>query len=148
MIKLDLGSGSQERDHHRNGFTGIDNKDYGYNLVRDVTKGLPYSDNTVDEIIAHNFFEHLLPDDWQYVINECWRVLVPDGTLEIIVPPFTHHNAVADPTHKSFWHSGTFSYLTGKRPRNSSIGLQHWNVIDSEDTDDMIKRKMTPKGKI
>lgn len=145
MLKLDLGSGAEEREQHRNGFIGIDFKDYGYNMVRDVTRGLPFSDNTVDEIIAHNFFEHLASEDWMFVLNECWRVLTPEGTIEIIVPPFTHHNAYADPTHKSFWATNTFSYITGKRPRNSSIGLLHWHILEAEDRDDMIKRTMTPK---
>ena len=78
MLKLDLGSGAEEREQHRNGFIGIDFKDYGYNMVRDVTRGLPFSDNTVDEIIAHNFFEHLSSEDWMFVLKECWRVLTPE----------------------------------------------------------------------
>jgi len=144
-IKLDLGCGAEQRQHHIDGFIGIDIRDYGWNVVRDVTKGMPYCDDSVDEILADNFFEHLSNDDWIYVLNECHRILKPGGTIKLLVPPYTHSNAYSDPSHKSFWATGSFSYITGKRPRNSSIGLKHWDIISAEDREDAIIRVMTPK---
>jgi len=148
MRKLDLGCGKEKRKHHEQGFIGIDIVDYGWNVVRDVTKGLPYDDNSIDEILADNFFEHLAPADWMYVLNECHRVLRPGGRINMLVPPYTHHNAYADPTHKSFWATNTFSYITGKRPRNSSIGLMPWHILEAEDKEDAIIRIMTPKKEV
>jgi len=45
------------------------------------------------------------------VMNECWRVLEPDGQIWIEVPLFPTEEAIADPTHGSFLVSATFDYF-------------------------------------
>jgi len=52
----------------------------------DVTKGLPYSDNSIDAIYSCHTFEHFTKTEAQFVISECFRVLQPGGQIKIVVP--------------------------------------------------------------
>jgi predicted SAM-dependent methyltransferase len=53
----------------------------------DITKGLPFNNDTVEAIYSEHFFEHL---DYKYeakqFLTECLRCLKPQGTLRIVVP--------------------------------------------------------------
>jgi len=62
---------------------------------------LPWTwpDNSFDQIAASSVFEHLHIDLVQ-ALNECWRILRPQGTLRVKVPHWQHDNAYADPTHR------------------------------------------------
>lgn len=142
--RIDVGCGTRGGDDN---CVGIDFIDYGQKYVRDITKGLPFCDNSVEFIRCHNTLEHIRSEDVILLLNEMWRVLKPGGRADIIVPPATHHNAFADPTHKSFWNTSSFAYVSGSRPRNSSIGLKHWNIIEGTDKEDEIRRIMEPKDK-
>lgn len=46
------------------------------------------------------------------VMNEIWRVVEPGGSVWIEVPRFPAEEAIADPTHGSFFTPGTFDYFT------------------------------------
>lgn len=74
-------------------------------IVRDVTRGLPFGDASVALVRAHHFLEHLDPDDFLFVISECWRVLVPGGLLDVLVPL----GITDDPTHRIFFHENSFN---------------------------------------
>ncbi|MBN2423829.1 MAG: methyltransferase domain-containing protein [Calditrichaceae bacterium] len=54
--------------------------------ILDVTKGLPFKENTVDCIFSSHFFEHISYYNVKKLLSECYHVLVPGGTLRIIVP--------------------------------------------------------------
>lgn len=128
MKKLSLGCGKVQRP----GFIGLDIEKFGWNIVWDATKDrIPFNDNEVDFIEAHNFIEHIERKYWKHLFNECWRVLNPRGTLEIIVPNVAKSIdiALADPTHVSFWVNGTVRYLTGERPRNADYGFKRWYEV-------------------
>lgn len=47
---------------------------------------LPYGDESLDEIYAGHFLEHLERDDVRPFLAECYRCLVPGGRLGIVVP--------------------------------------------------------------
>lgn len=97
-IKLDFGCGPNKRA----GFEGVDAHPFvGVDHVVDLTKTpWPWADNSVGEAHASHFVEHL--DSWQRVafFNELYRVLVPGGTCQIIVPHWASCRAYGDPTHK------------------------------------------------
>jgi predicted SAM-dependent methyltransferase len=44
------------------------------------------ADESVDEIYLGHMLEHLRPDDAASLLRECYRVLVPGGTLGVVVP--------------------------------------------------------------
>jgi len=81
---------------------------------------LPFKDESFDSIKAVHVLEHV--DDIVSVMDECWRVLKRNGTMQVHVPMFPHELAIADPTHKRFFVPRTFSYFTVK---GRLTGLKH-----------------------
>ncbi len=75
----------------------------GVDVVRDITRGLPFMDATFDHVLMDNVLEHLSSADAIFAINEIDRVLKVGGTAEIIVPHASSQGAIQDPTHKSLW---------------------------------------------
>lgn len=70
----------------------------------------PWPDSTVDEVRAHDLFEHL-PDRIE-AMNELHRVLRPGGTAVIEVPSAVKGSGFAqDPTHKTPWAMNSFQYF-------------------------------------
>ncbi len=97
-VRLDIGCGINTRE----GYLGID-KDENCNpdIICDFGKNtLPMFGSTVDTIYTSHFLEHLTQDLYVDTMNEFYRVLVPNGTVEIIVPYFRTKVAVQDPTHR------------------------------------------------
>ena len=94
---LDLGCGPNKTE----GAIGIDIYPFeGVDYVRDLNRGLPFSDSTVDTIIARQILEHLEGSDFMFVVNEMWRVSKPDAEWLIVVPDAYSPNRYRDPTHK------------------------------------------------
>lgn len=67
----------------------------------DLNKRWPWEDSSLDEIRAHDIFEHL--KNKRFTMNEAWRVLKPGGLLDLFVPTTDGRGAFQDPTHVSFW---------------------------------------------
>lgn len=83
MLKLNLGSGYKRMY----GYVNIDNDSRTKpDILRNVERGLPFSDSTVDEVFTSHFLEHVEPDLIHFVMSEIWRVLVQFGKLKVIVP--------------------------------------------------------------
>lgn len=61
----------------------------------------PWEDESFDQIGASSVFEHLTIDLVR-CMDECWRILRPEGLLRVKLPYWQHDNAYADPTHR--WH--------------------------------------------
>jgi len=69
----------------------------------------PWADESFDRIIALDVMEHLKLDVQQW-LDECWRVLVPDGVLVLRLPAWDHECSHRDPTHRLFAHPEMFHY--------------------------------------
>ncbi len=80
-LRLNVGSG-------RVRFPGWVNIDLalGADLLLDVTKGLPFDENSVDLIYNEHFLEHLTIEDAERVLKDCRRCLKKGGTLRIAMP--------------------------------------------------------------
>lgn len=103
-MKIDIGCG----DRKRPGYIGLDVANVpGVDVVYDLEKGLPYHDNSVDEIFCSHFLEHV--KDPMKLINEVYRILKPGGIFEVVVPHFSNYN------------SYTFLHLTYYNVRNFDI---------------------------
>jgi len=128
---LNLGCGKHwKRDYPD--WVGIDIVDFGQEYVFDIEKeGLRrFSNESVEQILANDFLEHIGPDRVIFVMNECWRVLKRGGEFRISVPKFPHHDSVADPTHKSFWVENTFKiYFCGGGPIHADYSIKQWKLI-------------------
>jgi glycosyltransferase involved in cell wall biosynthesis/predicted SAM-dependent methyltransferase len=106
-LKLELGCG----EYVAEGFIGVDMKKADHvGIVHDLNVfPWPFKDNTVSHIRAYHIFEHL--KDIISVMNECYRILKPEGILELEVPTTDGHGAFSDPTHVSFWNQDTLNYF-------------------------------------
>lgn len=122
VIKLDLGCGINKRQDGN--WIGVDVIKFdGVDVVLDLgKKKWPWADNSVTEIHASHFVEHLVPAERIHFVNEVYRVLkkpeyntaggLASGFATIIVPHWASQRAYGDLTHawppvSEFW----FYYL-------------------------------------
>jgi SAM-dependent methyltransferase len=72
---------------------------------------LPFEDETVGAVHAHQFLEHFDGDDAIGILREIERVLVPGGVAFITVPyqGSSHWGQALD--HKSTWNEETWNWL-------------------------------------
>ena len=108
-MKLNLGAGNKRHD----GYINLDIcPSDSVDVVRDVLRGLPFSDDTFDEVYSENFLEHIPQSECIFVMNEIWRVLKVGGLANHVIPLAGTANMYQDPTHVSNWHPDTFLYYT------------------------------------
>lgn len=69
----------------------------------------PWADASFEEIYATDVLEHL--KEPVKALEECWRILVPNGVLHLRVPYGMGENARTDLTHKSFWMPKSLDYF-------------------------------------
>ena len=106
-IKLDLGAGRNPVP----GFTSVDLYEPDANVKCDLFK-LPWkalnsdgtkplwADDSVSEIHASHFIEHIPRTIRWPFFEECWRVLKVGGTMRIAVPNWKSERAIGDMTHE------------------------------------------------
>lgn len=99
-IILNLGAGKQIID-------GAANLDYpDWDAEKDP---IPYMDETVDQIHAYHFLEHI--SDVPRMLKECQRVLVPGGHMNIVVPYYNSQLQSTDLYHKNVFCEETWCNL-------------------------------------
>lgn len=74
---------------------------------------LPFVNDSIAEIHAYQFMEHLSGEDAIATLRECERVLKPDGVLNIVTPYFNSQHMSQALDHKSFWSEETWHWLFG-----------------------------------
>jgi hypothetical protein len=115
ILRLNLGSGYRKIG----GYINIDNRsETEPDLLLDVIEGLPYQDDSVDEVRAWDFLEHIPTSKVVAVMEDIFRVLKPMGKFEIFVPSTDGRGAWQDPTHVSFWNANSFFYYMDDAHRN------------------------------
>lgn len=72
---------------------------------------IPAPPDSVADIHAYHFLEHLTGDDAIKLLREVERVLVPGGVMNICVPYYSSSMQAQDLTHKSVWCETTFQTL-------------------------------------
>jgi predicted SAM-dependent methyltransferase len=116
MRKLNLGCGS-------NILAGWENHDADL----DISKPLPYEDNSIDMIFAEHVCEHLTTPDVVRFFMEALRILKPNGILRIAVPSVDQIYEMADDAYLQ-WH-GRSGFGNGTRRRAiRSILLDHGHL--------------------
>jgi len=81
QMKLHLGSGPV----HLSGWINIDSE-RGADLILDIRKKIPFSDNSVDYIYSEHFIEHLTYKETNSILRDCCRCLKPGGIIRIATP--------------------------------------------------------------
>lgn len=105
-MKLNLGAGATKIE----GYLNVDILELeGVDIVCDVTKGLPLEKDSVDEIYAAHFVEHI--DDTVGLMKEIYRVCKNGALVRFKMPYFKSTGAFKDPTHVSFFTEKTFEYF-------------------------------------
>ncbi|MGA2777765.1 MAG: glycosyltransferase [Steroidobacteraceae bacterium] len=82
MKKLNLGCGP----HIIGGWDNLDLQPGAGGIVCDLSKALPYADDSVDCIFSEHFLEHLTRKDALSLLSECKRVLKPLGRIRLSTP--------------------------------------------------------------
>ena len=106
MLKLNLGCGDRTPDGWINvdyalgawlfkipGFRAVNKKVRLLNLtwsdkvfIHNLCRKLPWADNSVDVVYSSHTLEHLSKEEGLSLLQECYRVLKPNGTIRIVVP--------------------------------------------------------------
>ena len=108
MKNIYLGAGKDRKE----GFTHVDIYPFpGIDVVADVTKGLPFEDNSVDYLFSQDLLEHLPTESKVFVINEIWRVLKDGGQMEHLIPKAGSRNDFGSPSHLSHWSLQQFEHF-------------------------------------
>jgi len=117
-IHLHLGCGQK----YQEGFINIDiNIFRKKEICLDVSKGLPFRENSVDSIYSHSLFEHLYPKELLYLLKECYRVLRPASGMRVAVPDMEAAiNGYA---------IGDLSWVSDFPRRFTSLGGKFYNFI-------------------
>lgn len=126
--KLSIGAGAKDKAE---GYTTIDIA--GSPDVRwDITQTpWPFQAEYFWGVKAHHILEHLERKFFVPVMNEAWRILEPEGRMWIELPVFPTEDAVADPTHLSFFVSATFDYFVKDGPfeeQRQLYGIKPWRI--------------------
>ena len=117
LLRLNLGCGPVIWD----GWLNVDIVPLpGVDVVTDLDQPWPWEDDTVEEIIASHLYEHV--DKPLHFMAEAWRVLAPDGILDIRVPYYRHPFAFTDPTHKRFCTELSFDYWVPSQGLHQAYG--------------------------
>jgi len=119
-IMLNLGAGEQRID----GYIGIDIKDCGQDMIWDLREGIPFPDNSVDEVYSCHFLEHLTDDEAIEMMKEIYRVLKPKGQTHHRLPHQQHPTAYYF-GHKTYWNEARIKTLTRVE------GLEKFLVIEN-----------------
>lgn len=109
-MRLNLGCGHAPR---RPGIVGMDNRALPtVDVVHDCeVLPWPFKDGTFEQITSWHLFEHLKPWLMIDIMNECWRVMAPEGTLKIGMPMAGSFGFFQDPTHIRTWNEATPQYF-------------------------------------
>lgn len=85
-LKLHVGCGTQ----YKAGWVNIDNNSDNnidqLDINWDLSKGLPFDDNSVDYIYHEHFIEHLTYEQGLVFMQECYRVLKLGGVMRTACP--------------------------------------------------------------
>lgn len=109
--RIDIGCGRNKQP----GCIGLDSEDFGQEIVRNVTKGLPFSDNTVSEIHLNHSLEHFRNgEELWFLIHELYRVCHNAAKVFIRVP-HSETGYAFNPSHFSFWNESSLQIFDPRR---------------------------------
>ena len=121
-LAVDLGCGPHPQNRFRadiaDGLDLVGNEKENVRKCRLGFEPLPYQDSSVDFLTAYDLLEHIprFSDDdsigntpFIYLMNECFRVLKPDGLFLSMTPVYPYMGAFQDPTHNNIMTVDTFS---------------------------------------
>ncbi|MEZ6093034.1 MAG: methyltransferase domain-containing protein [Pirellulaceae bacterium] len=73
-------------------------------LPVNVLKGLPFEDGSFEAVYHSHLLEHLTPEQGHRLIEDCFRVLEPNGVLRIVIPDLERIARLYLQLHDNAWH--------------------------------------------
>jgi len=115
-VRLNLGAGAC----YMEGWINVDFNTAGgkQDVICDLSKEVPWKDNSVDEILMDNFLEHMHKDRYFWFMDEIHRICKPGAKITIYVPHCTSPFAFGHPAHYNFFHSGSMNIMSVDVPFN------------------------------
>jgi predicted SAM-dependent methyltransferase len=83
-----------------------------------VAKRLPFGNSSVGNLYSSHMFEHLTPDAAMRCMEECLRVLMPEGVLRIAVPDLDQIVRAYDPENPERMLETLFELKNGAKNRH------------------------------
>ncbi|GAG95470.1 unnamed protein product, partial [marine sediment metagenome] len=112
------------------GYVGLDKRDLGQEIIWEIQDGIPLPDNSCIEIIASHIIEHFDENETIEIMDECWRVLKPNGVLKITSPDISSSTAYI-PQHKQRLTIHYFSFFTSPT-LYQNYGIRPWKFLKKE----------------
>lgn len=122
--KLNLGCGR----NIKHGWINLDSAALdGVDVIHNIEYlPLPFKDEEFDLIRCDNILEHV---NYIPVLQDLYRILKPNGQLEIRVPHFTSRNNYVDPTHRNSFSISTFDFFVKNQTDNDYYFDFHFSKI-------------------
>lgn len=132
---LNLGCGADIRQSPGPGWVVVNHDrlrfDPGVDEVWDLNRlPWPWVSDSIHTLIAQSVLEHLHLNLVQS-LNECWRILMPGGRLDIKLPLWNAEVSYADPTHYRVYAVGILDNFDPDRLRwvnGQRYGCLPWRV--------------------
>ena len=127
--KLNLGCGND----YLKGYINADiSSAVGADTVFNMEYGLPYKDNTFDEILVNNSLTQILnPQKFVFIINELWRTCKESGFIQVRVPNAEDICAWQDPMDCRRFTVESFTYMQFDHRRYEQYG-RHYGFMPFE----------------
>ena len=130
-MKLNLGAGRTLKA----GYVNHDKKGYkGIQVVHDLDIfPWPFENESVEEILATDVFEHLIY--FTEAMDECWRILIPDGILILQGPVAGSFNHFLDPTHRRGFLADSLDMFdrSTHRGKKYAYGMGSWKILQKDE---------------
>lgn len=142
LVLLEIGAGAKKGE---SGWTTLD-INRKVDIFWDLRNGIPFPENSVDEIYTSHTFEHIPFESLKKLIRECHRALKPSGKLSICVPSARFYieaymNNKEFRSTKNFWKPGLCE--TGSRIDQLNytvyMGGEHKYMFDNENLINILK---------
>ncbi len=136
-VLLNLGCGAKPLSSPKRGWVVINHDLWKHSDFVDETWDLdllpwPWADGTIHQVYAHSILEHL-EQNLLVSMNECWRILKPNGKIDLKLPLWSKDVSHDDPTHR--WFVGTHGLdiydPTTRRGADygSLYGIRPWRIV-------------------
>jgi len=107
-------SDARYAEHRQRRFAGL--------RYMDLTKPLPFTDDSLSAVFSAHVFEHLFPDEVERLAREITRVLAPGGVCRVVVPDMERIARLYDPAEPQAFLRGVFEI----ERRKDAAFAHHW----------------------
>jgi len=132
--RLSIGGGGEKYSDCIN-FELTKERDNIVDVLGDVTKGLPFNNESFDEVLMIHVIEHIKRNYHSFVLGEIWRVLKLNSRLIMGFPDFIEcAKAFIENRHGRRWELYNFCIFG----RQDGEGDYHVSAIEQQDITDKL----------